>query len=98
MAAPPDLDLVPLSTPEARFSAPQEVARGLMAVFVDADYPDTSDEHEDWLKTYMVLRRIVERKNKNGFKSLRRMKRDPSLLQSAYAFTRDLLRAQGGLL
>jgi hypothetical protein len=97
MDAPPDRDLVPLSTPEARFSSSQEVAQGLLAIFVDADYPDTSEEHEDWLKTYTVLRRIVERKNKNGFKSLRRMKKDPSILHAAYAFTRDMLRAQGVL-
>jgi hypothetical protein len=95
METPSDMDLLPLSTPEARFSLPQEVGQALMAVFVDADFPDTRPAYEGWLDTYLVLRRIVESRDRKGFRSVRRMKRGADLVQAASNFTRERLRASG---
>ncbi|WP_199745978.1 hypothetical protein [Corallococcus sp. AB030] len=98
MSAPAQQDVLPLTTPEARYSSALDVGPKLMAVFVDADYPSTrsSEINTAWLETYTVLRRIVERRNEDGFHSLRRMARGRDLVQAAATFTKEYLYELGG--
>ncbi|HCF56867.1 MAG TPA: hypothetical protein DFS52_02585 [Myxococcales bacterium] len=91
LEAPADVDVTALTTPEARFLESQTLGETLLAVFVDADFPDLSPASSDWRNTYAVLRRIVERRKPAVFKPLRRMKPGPSLAQAATSFVLERL-------
>ena len=89
--APADVDLAPLTTPEARFLEPQPVGETLLAVFVDADFPDSGPRSADWRRTYTVLRRIVEQRKPARFEAKRRMKPGPALARAAASFVLEHL-------
>jgi hypothetical protein len=55
---PSAVDVVPVTTPEARFSLPQPLGAKLLGAFVDADFPETRVD-AGWLATYLAVERVV---------------------------------------
>jgi hypothetical protein len=97
MSQPAAQDMTWLTTPEARFSADLNLDAELLAAFVDADYPESLQQGaSDWQKTFLVLRRILERKGK-PYRALRRAQTGSSFASATAAFVQTWLRG-GGLL
>jgi hypothetical protein len=91
-----DEDLVPLTTPEARFDSALVLGEKLLAGFVDADYPERGPQTALWRETFLVLQRVLE-KHGRPFHSWRRYKSREDIRGFAATFVRNWLREGGHL-
>lgn len=84
-------DLVPMTTPEARYEVGLDLSSLLLAAFVDADYPVGRPDERGWAETFGALEVLLG----DDFHRLRRGAGAPDLRGAAYRFVRGHLEREG---
>jgi len=86
-----DEDMLPATTPEARFTANVDLSSLLLAAFVNVDYPIGRADEDGWAKTYRALEGLLG----DDFYRLRGDVGIPDLRGAAYRFVRRHLEHEG---